>query len=37
MTCDMDNFYVTTDLHAYSDEEEIFTRRWTLSFERDHA
>jgi hypothetical protein len=28
---------VRTDLRAYSDEQEIFTRSWEWSFARDHT
>jgi uncharacterized protein len=37
MTCDAENFHVRTDLRAYSDEQEIFTRSWEWSFARDHT
>ncbi|UPK75250.1 CocE/NonD family hydrolase [Nocardioidaceae bacterium SCSIO 66511] len=37
MTCDTDTFYVTTELHAYSDDHEVFTRRWEMSFARDYT
>lgn len=37
LTCDAENFYVTTELTAYASGEEIFTRRWEHTFPRDHT
>ncbi|MGH3357641.1 MAG: CocE/NonD family hydrolase [Nocardioidaceae bacterium] len=37
MTCDAENFYVTTSLTTYAGEDEIFDRTWEHAFPRDHA